>query len=273
MGTVSSMAMGGDFFPPDIKRIKDRGKIVVAQYDSNERGFFAFDDTKRHSTRHSLVYQGRTLVGCDIFLAKKIAHELGVELELDRSAQSFDSVCPLVASGQADIAVSKLSITLPRAQYVRFSDPYVILQTGILVNRLFASRAKEDADVIKLCNRPKTKVGVIWKSAYVHFAKRLFPKADLVFYKDFESMVKAVLSGEVQALYDERIGILYALNQDQSIALRFRFVPVCGLKDKLAIAVSPNSPNLLAFINVLLGLEEVKTELEYFLEPGAESGR
>lgn len=212
-------------------------------------------------------------MGCDIFLAKKIAHELGVKLELDRSAENFDSVCTLVASGQADIAISKLSITLPRAQYVHFSTPYCVLQTGILVNRLFASRVKEDADVIKLCNRPNTKIGVIRKSAYVDFARRIFPEAKLVFYRDFDRLLEAVVDGEIQGLYDEEIGILYALNQNQSIALRFRFVPIRGLRDKLAIAVSPKSPNLLAFINVLLGLEAVKTELKTFLKPSAIGAR
>jgi len=132
-------ARGGDLFPPDIKRIKDRGKIVVAQYGGIQRGFFAFDDTREDPTRAFFIHEGRRLVGCDIFLANKIARELGVKLELDRSAEDFDSVCTLVASGQADIAISKLSITLYRAQYVRFTNPYSVLQTGILVNRVFAS--------------------------------------------------------------------------------------------------------------------------------------
>jgi ABC-type amino acid transport substrate-binding protein len=263
----------GELFPSDIRQIKDRGRIVIAQYRGVRRGFFDYDDAGKQPKEPFCVYEGRRLIGCDIYLAKTIARELGVRVELNRSARDFDSVCRLVASGRADIGISKLSATLPRAQYVRFTTPYAILHTGVLINRLFASRARTDTNTLALCNRPDTKIGILQKCSYVGFAARVFPEANLVFYPDFEKMLAALSSGEIQAIYSEQMLILQALHDNHSLALSFRLVPVPHLKDPIAVAVSPESPNLLAFIDLLLNLEVVRTEVASFLKLPAGGAR
>ena len=50
-----------------------------------------------------------TLVGAEIELAQQIAQALGVGVQFIKDANSFDAVVDLVASGKADIGVSKLS--------------------------------------------------------------------------------------------------------------------------------------------------------------------
>ena len=256
----------GDLFPPDIRRIKDRGCIVVAQYGGVRRGFFDYDDAGKQPKEPFCVHEGRRLVGCDIYLAKTIGRELGVRVDLDRSARNFDSVCRLVASGRADIGISKLSATPHRAQYVRFTTPYAILHSGVLVNRLFASRVRTDTNILALCNRPDTKIGILQKCSYVDFAARVFPEANLFFYPTFKKTLEALVAGEIQAMYSEQMLILQALHDNHRLALSFRLVPVPHLKDPIAVAVSPDSPNLLAFIDLLLNLESVKTEVASFLK-------
>jgi polar amino acid transport system substrate-binding protein len=257
----------GDFWPLDIRKIKERGKIVVAQYSGEQLGFFAFDDVGEYPNESFYIFQGRRLIGCDIVLAVRIAQGLGVELELDRSSKDFNMVCQLVASGRADIGISKLSVALDRAQYLRFTSPYAVLRTGILIDRLSVSKSKIETNVLALCNHPGTRIGVLRASSYVDFAKGIFPKADLVQYSDLESMLKAVMRGEVLAIYGEELDILHRLNKNPMIALQLRFFPVPDFKDTIAIAVSPASPNLLAFINLFLDLKQMRTELKRFLNP------
>jgi ABC-type amino acid transport substrate-binding protein len=160
----------GDFWPLDIRKIKERGKIVVAQYSGEQLGFFAFDDVGEYPNEPFYIFQGRRLIGCDIVLAVRIAQGLGVELELDRSSKDFNMVCQLVASGRADIGISKLSVTLDRAQYLRFTSPYAVLRTGILIDRLSVSKSKIETNVLALCNHPGARIGVLRASSYVDFA-------------------------------------------------------------------------------------------------------
>jgi len=257
----------GDFWPLDIRKIKERGKIIVAQYSGEQPGFFAFDEVGEYPNQPSYIFQGRRLIGCDIVLASRIAQELGVKLELDRSSKDFNMVCQLVASGRADIGISKLSVTLDRAQYLRFTSPYAVLRTGILIDRLFASKSNIETNVLALNNHPGARIGVLQASSYVDFAKSIFPKANLVQYSDLESMLKAVMRGEVLAIYGEELEILHSLHNNPRIALQLRFFAVPDFKDTIAIAVSPTSPNLLAFINLFLDLKQMKTELKGFLKP------
>ena len=79
-----------------IEAIKSKGKLVVALNPD----FAPFEYQK--------VVDGKNqIVGSDIELAKAIATELGVELEL--SPMSFDNVLASVQSGKADLAISGVS--------------------------------------------------------------------------------------------------------------------------------------------------------------------
>ena len=60
------------------------------------------------------------LVGPEIEMAQQIGRALGVKIEFVEDATSFDSVVDLVATGRADIGISKLSQTYGRLRRVRF---------------------------------------------------------------------------------------------------------------------------------------------------------
>jgi len=264
---------GNELWPEDIGRIKQRGKLVVAQYGGIRPGFFFFNDGGRWAEMPACAHEGRRLVGCDIALASQIARSLGVTLELDRSASDFDSVCRNVALGKADIGISKLSVTVERAQYVRFTIPYALLRTGVLVDRLYLARAQAGDNVLGLCNRADTEIGVIGESAYREFAREAFPRARLVFYEDLAPMLHAIRSGEVHVLYGEQLLFMERLYSDPRLALRLHFVPVPKIEDHIAIAVSYRSPNLLAFINVLLTLNHAREQTEQILKSLVPTGQ
>ncbi len=255
-----------EVFPPDIKRIKDRGVLIVAQYAGEERGFFEFAKRSRQKDEPGVSYKGRRLVGFDIDLARDIARELGVALELNRSAKTFDSVCGLVAAGKADIGISALSITLDRAQYVNFTRPYADLAMGVLVDRVFEVKARPWSSVRDLCNRSSARVGVWEHTAHVSVAKRLFPKARLVLLPGLIEMRTALQTGSVNAIISVEYDLLRMLRLHPSDSLRARLHRVTDVTDELAIAVRPDSPNLLNFLNLFLRRNKVMFDVQQILQ-------
>ena len=93
---------------PVLTKIKAAGKLVVgteAQYPPYE-----FKDLNAE------------FVGCDMFLSKKIAEALGVELEI--VDMSFDGIIPAVQAGQVDLGIAAFTNTPERAEVIDFSDLY-----------------------------------------------------------------------------------------------------------------------------------------------------
>ncbi len=60
--------------------------------------------------------------GYDVMMAKKIADELGYELQILKL--DWDSLVPAVQSGKADCVIAGQSITADRLQSVDFTEPY-----------------------------------------------------------------------------------------------------------------------------------------------------
>lgn len=60
--------------------------------------------------------------GYDVMMAKKIADELGYDLEIVKL--DWDSLVPAVQSGKVDCVIAGQSITAERLQSVDFTDPY-----------------------------------------------------------------------------------------------------------------------------------------------------
>src|ERR1700677_1456043 len=96
----------GRLLAPEFARIVSRGELVVAVLGVDQPPFFE---------QHEGV-----LSGIDIDIAKELAAKLGVKVSFNRGANTFDAVVDLLASGQADLAVSKLSRTLSRAEIISF---------------------------------------------------------------------------------------------------------------------------------------------------------
>ena len=105
-----------------IEAIKSKGKLVVALNPD----FAPFEYQK--------VVDGKNqIVGSDIELAKAIATELGVELEL--SPMSFDNVLASVQSGKADLAISGVSKTDERSKVFDFSTSYYTSKNKLIVKK------------------------------------------------------------------------------------------------------------------------------------------
>jgi len=94
-----------------LSKIKAKGKLVVGL--NAEFAPFEF---------HTMVNGKDTLAGFDLDLAKEIAKDMGVELEIKELA--FDALLTTLQSGQVDVIISGLSATEERRKAVDFSDTY-----------------------------------------------------------------------------------------------------------------------------------------------------
>ena len=97
--------------------------------------------------------------GYDVMIAKKIADELGYDLQIVKL--DWDSLVPAVQSGTVDCVIAGQSITSDRLQMVDFSDPYYYASIVTLVkaDSKYAS-AKSLADLTGAsCT---SQLGTVW---------------------------------------------------------------------------------------------------------------
>lgn len=76
-------------------------------------------------------HEGDAVVGIDADIAKAIADELGMELEIEDIA--FDSIIPEITSGKADMGLAGMTVTEDRKMNVDFSDTYAKASQKIIV--------------------------------------------------------------------------------------------------------------------------------------------
>jgi ABC-type amino acid transport substrate-binding protein len=230
----------GEDYPPDIQRILERGKIIVAMYNEDVAPFFMHD-------------REGNFFGFDVELARDIADNLDVDIEFNREAPTFDAVVDQVFRKKADVAVSMLSGTLERAKKVRFTDSYIILHQALLINRLqLARRKRKIKDPVRLLNHPGTRIGEIKGTSYVGFAMEDFPRAEHVHFDSWDDMVAAVLKGDIMALLYDEIEIQNWHHDNPEAALYLQTIIRKDRKDPLAIAVHWKDAQLQSWLNQYL---------------------
>ena len=230
--------------PPDIKRIKERGRLTVAMYWQDRPPFFYNDD------------QGQ-LAGIDVTLARDIARWLEVDVVFDRQSRSFDEVVDRVASGQADIAISKLSVTLSRAQRVRFTQPYVVFHQALLVNRLALTSLESkhpNSEALDLIINSSQKIGVRKATSYVEYAGILFPNSEITAFTQLEELIDAVQEGKVLGAFYDEFELKNAVDKNPKLSIYTRLFVIKDRVDPIAMAVAPEDGQLLAWLNLYLDI-------------------
>lgn len=242
-------------YPPDIANIVSTGKLRVAMVADDQIPFF--------------FNQDGFLVGTDIDLALGIANSLGVKLVINRDAKSFNDLIPLVASGEVDVVISKLSRTLKRSQQVIFSEPYVTFHQALAFNRVMLARiADSDYKIKKYIQDFTGNIGVISGSSYVTYARLYFPKSQIVEYDSWDDVIRAVYRGEVLAAYRDEFEIKKILRTNPDLNLSLKLVILKDLQDNIAMAFKWSDVNLRDFVNIYLnGIKNTsKTTDEIFIQ-------
>lgn len=111
----------------------DSGKktLTVAM----ECGYAPYNWTQSDDSNGAVPIKDSTdyAYGYDVMMAKKIAEELGYDLEIVKL--DWDSLVPAVQSGSVDCVIAGQSITSERLQMVDFSEPYYYASIVTLVKK------------------------------------------------------------------------------------------------------------------------------------------
>jgi polar amino acid transport system substrate-binding protein len=231
--------------PADIDRVLKRGELIIAMLGIDNSPFF------------ERTTDGK-LSGLDVDLGRSIAEELGVKVRFDRSPKTFNAAVDLVQQQKADLAISKLSISLKRARQVKFSQPYVTMRQGLLVNRLqLAKRTSAGLTPEEAIKNLDGKVGVIKGTQYSLFARRRFPKATVVEFPKWDDVINAVGKGDILAAFRDELEIKKVVLKQPNFALQVQTVAFSDTTDLLAVIGHWQSSQLIDFVNYDLSLNKL----------------
>ncbi len=197
-----------------VDQIKADGKLVIgteAQYPP-----FEFKD------------KDANYVGCDIWLAERIAEELGVELEIVDMA--FDGIIPAVEAQQVDIGIAAFTHTEERAKVIDFTDIYQTNEQLVLIH-------KDNYDVYG----PEStfageQVGSQKGTVQSQLVLKAFPDAELFELAKYPELVLEVANKNIAGLViDEEVGLSFIESNEDIVAANFQFDPEDGLFGKACI--------------------------------------
>ena len=134
------------------------------------------------------------LIGFEIDVAKKLAEDMGVEIEFVPTAWS--GIIPALLAKKFDVVVGGMSITPQRNLTVNFTIPYAHSGQQMASNVELASAFKSlddynDASVTIACRRGATPC---------NYAQKRFPKATLLQFDDDAQAFQEVVNGNAHAM-------------------------------------------------------------------------
>jgi ABC-type amino acid transport substrate-binding protein len=249
--------------PPDIVRIREAGELRVAQFGGTRPGFFFFVegemlDAAKKAGVEIYDYEGQSLVGHDVEMALSLAREIGVPLRIVRGYPDFSATVGAVAAGGADIAMSKLSKTLPRAVTAELTRPYFRADITVIVNRVAEEQlsrrsAAAEADTLsRLANDKEITLGVIPGTSQMQWTVSVFPGAALREYPDQDALFGGVQSGEVTAVLYEEFEARRFFRLWPDMALSCRMIRHPYLTDLMIYATRPGDDGMKRLVDAWL---------------------
>lgn len=228
-----------------LQQIKKAGKLVVGT--SADYPPYEF---------HLLNDKEGDLVGIDIDIAKVIAQELGVKLEVRDII--FSKIFDALEAGQIDFAIAGLHPTEERKKRADFSDIYYqAIQTIVIrVGKTELIKTVEDL-------RGKT-VGIQKDTIQEGMARSHIEGATFVVRETIEELIINLEKGLVDALILEKpVAESYVRrNKNFGIVQCKKFVDKLGS----AIAVKKSDTGLLAEINRILNKLKEEKKIDEFVE-------
>ncbi|MHB1151287.1 MAG: transporter substrate-binding domain-containing protein [Eubacteriales bacterium] len=225
--------LGGCATTPTVDQIKTDGKIVML----TNAAFPPFEYTS-----------GGEVVGVDVDIARAIAADLGVELEIQDMA--FEGIINAIKSGKGSIGVAGMSITEDRQKNVDFSVEYI-------KSKLFVVVMASEAEITSPDKLTGMTIGVQTGTTSDVFASGV-EGAEISRYGNFLDAATALKSGKVRAI------VVDELTSDEILAANTDLIKLADplAEEAYAICVQKGNTTLLEAINATLTrlLEEGKID-------------
>lgn len=159
---------------PMIDRVVDRGVMRV--------GFSSF-------VPWAMQDKNGEYIGFEVDVARRLAKDLGVELELVPT--KFAGIIPALLADKFDIIIGSMSVTPERNLKGNFSIPYDYATIEAVANREKTRDMKFPEDY----NKPEVIIAVRSGGTPAIVAKKMFPKATIRPFDDEAPAVQDVISG------------------------------------------------------------------------------
>lgn len=210
-----------------LEGIKAKGKIVVGT--SADYPPYEF---------HKEIDGADTYVGFDIEIAKKIAQDLDVELEI--IDMKFDGLLPALLGQKIDFIAAGMNPSDERKESVDFSIIYYEASSTMLVATDMLDTLKTPEDFVGLT------IGVQKATIQEDIANEQFPKSEKVAVGKIQNLIMELQSGKIDGIIlAEVVAKAYAENNDDIVLNGLDL----GSEGGVALATNKGEEGLLSAIN------------------------
>ena len=205
-----------------LDEIKESGKLVIGVF-SDKKPFGYVDEYGEYQ-------------GYDVYFARRLAQDLGVELELV-SVDAPNRV-EYLTSAKVDIILANFTVTPERAEVVDFALPYMKVALGVISPDAALITSIEDLRGKKLIVSKGT-TAETWFTANE-------PEVELLKFDTYTETFNALLDGRGDALSTDNTEVLAWAIENPGFTVG---IETLGSLDTIAPAVQKGNDTVLAFIN------------------------
>ncbi|AFS40643.1 MAG: ABC transporter substrate-binding protein/permease [Leuconostoc gelidum] len=214
---------------PAYTAIKKRGVLIVGL--SADYAPFEF---------HATVGGRDQIVGFEVSMAKQIAKDLGVKIQIKE--MGFDGLIGAVQTGKIDVIISGINATPEREKVVDFSKSYMSPKQTILILKKNAPQFTTNVDSFS-----GKKVGAQRQTTQETFVQNNMPSSTLVSIQKVPDLVSQLSAGKISGVVlNDPISEAYA---QQNKALQVIYPKPNESEGAVSIAMRKNSPVLQSKIN------------------------
>lgn len=192
---------GGVDASADLEKVKSAGKLVVGM----ECAYAPYNWSQTTENEYTVEIQsGLYADGYDIQVAKKIAEQLGVELEI--KPIEWEGLIPALESGEIDAIIAGMSPTEERKLSIDFSDTYFDSNLVMVVKK---SSAYASAD--KIADFSGAKITGQLNTFHYKVIDQIDGVSKQTALADFAALIQALDSGVIDGYVCEKPGAISAV--------------------------------------------------------------
>jgi polar amino acid transport system substrate-binding protein len=205
-----------------LDEIKESGKIVIGVFsDKNPFGY---------------VDQDGEYQGYDVYFAKRLAEDLGVEIEYVSTEPA--SRVEYLETGKVDLILANFTVTEERAESVDFALPYMKVALGVVSPDDALITSPEELNGKKLIVAKGT-------TAETYFTEN-YPDVELLKFDQYTEAYNALLDGRGEAFSTDNTEVLAWALQNKGFTVG---ITSLGDLDTIAPAVTKGNTTLLDWVN------------------------
>lgn len=206
-----------------VDEIKESGTLKIGVF--SDKNPFGYVDNNGE-------YQGY-----DVYFAKRLAQDLGTELELV-SVEAANRAEYLI-TGKVDIILANFTVTPERAEKVDFALPYMKVALGVVSPESAPINSEADLENKKL-------IVVKGTTAEQYFTENTYNGLELVKFDEYNEAYSALQDGRGDAFSTDNTEVLAWAMQNPGFTVG---IETLGSLDTIAPAVTKGNETLLQFVN------------------------